>query len=85
MTEDIKVLLQERKQVELVDCIFLNLKENQNHFDIKNIILEFKKDLDNSIELDVEYDDYLDDIIAAMEGWCSNDFKLHPKNFKKDL
>ncbi|EGU59893.1 hypothetical protein VINI7043_05571 [Vibrio nigripulchritudo ATCC 27043] len=36
-----------------------------------------------SKDLPEEYEDDLDDLIAAMGGWCDKDFALHPSHFEK--
>lgn len=30
------------------------------------------------------FDDFLDDIFSALEGWCSTEYVLHPSQFKKE-
>ncbi|EJL6437926.1 hypothetical protein QPB19_000136 [Vibrio cholerae] len=34
-------------------------------------------------EISENYEDGLDDIIAAMEGWCDKDYFLHPSHYRR--
>ncbi|EAP93432.1 hypothetical protein [Vibrio splendidus] len=48
-----------------------------------------KDDISDQIEkfcdtekVNEKYEDYLDDLISAMEGHCAKDYMLHPSHFK---
>lgn len=72
-----KLLLDEPDTVVLSKFLKSMLELGDSENKIINIIDSFME----SNDISEEYDDELDDLIAAMEGHCSKDYILHPSNF----
>ncbi|MDS1821536.1 hypothetical protein QX249_12760 [Vibrio parahaemolyticus] len=48
----------------------------------KSDVINFLSVACESLGNDEEYEDLLTDLAAAMEGWCSSDYMLHPSQLK---
>lgn len=74
-----------------------NYLEEQNRAQIISFVKEMRQNgcaihqiqdiIDNYREMNEIsdcFDDFLDDICSALEGWCSTEYVLHPSQFKKE-
>ncbi|EGR2854221.1 hypothetical protein DLH87_21205 [Vibrio parahaemolyticus] len=51
----------------------------------QSVLIELIYNYSDTHELDSEYEDMLDDIIAAMEGHCHSSYLLHPSKYSSNL
>jgi hypothetical protein len=72
------MLIKETKVSQISDIIKNMLSNGYNANGLSNYLNKFMKE--NVIT--GKYEDDLDDLVAAMEGWCHSDYQLHPSNFE---
>ncbi|MGI9878105.1 hypothetical protein ACKVMW_21145 [Vibrio chagasii] len=76
---DLKVVMQEHKPLSEVAQVLASMLRNGFKADT---VVEYMYDFIESTNLDEDYENVLDDLIAAMEGDCHKNYILHPSHFK---
>lgn len=80
MTTEFSKHLESKSRHELVLEIKERRLNGESAHAIQIELYNFMKDN----EVSIEYEDYLDDLISALEGWCDKSYVLHPSQFKKE-
>ncbi|WP_102385612.1 hypothetical protein [Vibrio cyclitrophicus] len=76
---DLKAVMQEHKPLPEVAQVLASMLSNG--FKVNTVVV-YMYDFIDSADLDEDYENVLDDLIAAMEGDCHKNYILHPSHFK---